>query len=312
MDPRTENKIILVTRLTRLEELIKRFNTLEQAKFYIEHMGADFNDYQEEHNQYYKSVKQVSESINKFGRAQQIDRYFLPNFLFDKNDLIVVVGQDGLVVNTAKYLQDNLIIAINPDPKRWDGILLPFTPVDIEKIIPEVFLNKRNIKSATMAKANLNDGQVLYAVNDLFIGPKSHTSARYQIEISGCKENHSSSGIIVSTGVGSTGWFKSIIAGATSIVNNITNSAINLDKQLSITWEAEQLYFSVREPFPTNITSANLVFGVIDRINTLKITSFMPENGVIFSDGIENDFLNFNSGAIAEIQVADKKVNIII
>ena len=41
----TENKIILVKRKTRLEELIAKYNTLAQTKFYIEHLGADFSDY---------------------------------------------------------------------------------------------------------------------------------------------------------------------------------------------------------------------------------------------------------------------------
>ncbi len=33
----------------------------------------------------------------------------------------------------------------------------------------------------------------------------------------------------------------------------------------------------------------------------------MAENGVIFSDGIESDFLQFNSGSIAAIQPANRK-----
>jgi hypothetical protein len=37
----------------------------------------------------------------------------------------------------------------------------------------------------------------------------------------------------------------------------------------------------------------------------------MPSNGLIFSDGIEADFLNFNSGLIAEIGIAKQKAMII-
>ena len=39
------NKVVLVTRKTRLKELIYKYNTVEQAQFYMEHMGADFSDY---------------------------------------------------------------------------------------------------------------------------------------------------------------------------------------------------------------------------------------------------------------------------
>lgn len=312
MEPLTENKIILVTRLTRLDELISRFNTLDQAKFYIEHMGGDFSDYQREYKRYHQAVKNVEQVLNTLGRVQKVERSFLPNFIFSKKDIIVVIGQDGLVVNTAKYLDGQVIVAVNPDPERWDGVLLPFVDSDINKIIPEVFANKRKTKKITMAKAQLNNGLKLYAVNDLFIGHKSHTSARYQIKIATKEEQHSSSGIIVSTGLGSTGWLKSIMVGATAIVSELYTDTPTASKYTKTTWNADYLYYSVREPFPSKTSSALLVFGKITTTNPLILTSQMPENGVIFSDGIEKDFLEFNSGAVATIGIADKFANIVV
>ena len=44
----------------------------------------------------------------------------------------------------------------------------------------------------------------------------------------------------------------------------------------------------------------------------LKVTSQMPTNGIIFSDGIEADYLEFNSGAELTIEVAAKKANLIM
>ncbi|MEW5819438.1 MAG: sugar kinase [Cyanobacteriota bacterium] len=315
MDRLTENKIILITRMTRLEELIKRFNTVEQAKFYIEHMGADFSDYVKEHKTYQQSLKFVESELKKMARVQVLERSFLPNFIFSKDDLIVVLGQDGLVVNTAKYLNEQMVVAINPDPDRWDGILLPFETKDIARIVPEVFKEKREIKNVTMAKAELKDGQKLYAVNDLFIGQKSHTSARYEIKLGKKQENHSSSGIIVSTGLGSTGWLTSIIIGASAIVAGTSKDKKNLkdrNKDIQPSWDMNYLYFSVREPFPSKTTSTSLIFGKITPDKPLILTSFMPENGVIFSDGIESDYIEFNSGSIARIGIAEKKVHIVI
>ena len=57
MDRLTENKIILIVRKTRLDDLIARFNTEEQARFYVEHLGADFSDYKAEHLKYKNSVR---------------------------------------------------------------------------------------------------------------------------------------------------------------------------------------------------------------------------------------------------------------
>src|SRR5437763_4599185 len=98
-------KIVVVTRRTRLEELIDRFNTLPQAKFYIEHMGLDFSEYEQEHEVFTGVARSLLRELDHLGRrVQRINWTFLPNFLFDAGDAVVVLGRDGLVSNTAKYL----------------------------------------------------------------------------------------------------------------------------------------------------------------------------------------------------------------
>lgn len=306
MQPLTENKIILITRQTRLDELISRFNTLGQAKFYVEHLGADFSDYQREDETYKQVIRDAEIYLRQLGLVHVLKRRFLSNYIFGKDDIIVVIGQDGLVANTLKYLNNQPVIAVNPDPGRWDGMLLPFNVDDIPRIIPEVFNNGRDFKEITMAKAELNNGQKLYGVNDLFIGQKSHVSARYSLSLGNKKEQQSSSGIIISTGLGSTGWLKSILTGADGVVGYF-NKEHQINKETNLSWNANVLYFTVREPFPSLTSETSLVFGKISNKNPMQIVSQMPENGVIFSDGIEADFLEFNSGTQAVITIADKK-----
>jgi NAD kinase len=312
MNRLTENKIIIVKRKTRQEELIARYNTVSQAKFYIEHLGADFSDYIAEDENYKRVVKEAFESLNTLARIQMVDREFVPNFIFGPEDVVIVIGQDGLVANTLKYLANQQLIGVNPDPKRWEGVLLPFQVSDLKLVILDVFNKKRAIKEVTMAKASLNDGQVIYGVNDLFIGQKTHSSARYQLKQGNIKEQQSSSGIIISTGLGSTGWLRSVLSGAYNIVSSVSKNKINNTSPEKIDWSAEHLYYSVREPFPSKNSEANLVFGKISKHVPLKILSSMPENGVIFSDGVENDFLEFNSGIEATITVAEKKGHLVI
>lgn len=307
----TEAKIILVTRRTRLDELVVQYNSREQAKFYIEHMGADFADYVREHEQYMRAFTEAKSTLSLLGRLQVLDRSFVSNFVFGERDTVVALGQDGLVVNTAKYLDGQTIIGVNPDPARWDGVLLPFKVEDLKKVVPEVLTEKRAVQHVTMALARLNDGQSLYAVNDLFIGPKTHTSARYEIALGKTKEQQSSSGIIVSTGLGSTGWLKSVLAGARGIAAAASGSPVQFG-DCRMPWDADFLYFSVREPFPSKTTAASLAFGKIAAGEPMILTSQMPENGVIFSDGLEHDFVQFNSGAIARIGVADKQARLVI
>src|ERR1043166_2280140 len=172
MDRLTENKTVLVVRNTRIDDLIVRFNSLGQAQFYVEHLGADFSDYLAEHDRYRKVVRVAEQHLKRLGRVQVIHREFLPNFVFGEQDTVVVVGQDGLVANTVKYLNGQPVIGINPDPSRWDGVLLPFVVEDLPKVLPDVWANRHSTKQVTMAQAILNNGQSLYGVNDLFIGPR--------------------------------------------------------------------------------------------------------------------------------------------
>lgn len=305
----TDNKIILIKRKTRLENLITRYNTQEQAQFYVEHMGGDFSDYRAEHQTYQAAVASALETLESLGRVQVVDRDYVPNFIFGNDDIVVAIGQDGLIANTLKYLTAQPLIGINPDPERWDGILLPFRVTDLSRILPEVFAHKRPIKEVTLAKTQLNDGQILYGVNDLFLGQKTHVSARYQLSLEGKSEQQSSSGIIISTGLGSTGWLKSILAGATAIAGNASNADAN---RKGFSWSADLLYYTVREPYPSRSTSASLVFGQIRKGIQMTVHSLMPENGVIFSDGVESDFLEFNSGMEATISIAEKKGQLVV
>jgi NAD kinase len=318
MNRLTENKIILVVRATRLADLKARFATKQQAKFYVRRLGADFSDYEREDAAYQEAIRDAQQALSELGRVQVMQRAMLPNFVFGPEDIVVALGQDGLVANTLKYLNGQPLIGVNPDPKRYDGQLLPFRVANLRRVVPEVFAKRRAIRQVSMAVATLNTGLTLHAVNDLFIGPRSHGSARYVIQAGKKKETHSSSGVIVSTGLGSTGWLKSLIAGATGIASAACaefapKASVNAEPiDPAFAWDARHLLFTVREPFPTRTTSATLVFGRVSEQQPLAIESLMGENGVIFSDGIESDFLEFNSGTRATITLAEKKGVLVI
>jgi NAD kinase len=344
---RNETRIVIIVRSTRLEQILESQNTNSQAKFYITSLGGDFGDYEEEHNRYLASIEKVKRAVSGVGNVQILKRHYLTNFIFAKDDIVVVIGQDGLVANAMKYLDGQPVIGINPDPGRWDGVLLPFLPQDALTVIKETAEGKRKFKKVSMARARVQNGQELLAVNDFFIGQKTHVSARYIIKFGGYREPQSSSGVIVSTGLGSTGWMKSVIAGASRISESVigrpygskqesaelaeTNDkpvfhrlpekALHRKKmsygisELSETvgkWDSRDLLFAVREPFPSKTTGTDLVFGKITPELPLQIESLMGEDGVIFSDGIQSDYIRFNSGTEVQITLADKEGKIVV
>lgn len=307
MERMTDTRIVLISRRTRLQELIVRYNTVEQARFHIESLGGDFNDYLQEDAIYNKALSATKDILETCGRVLPLDRSFVPHYLFAPGDVVVAAGQDGLVANTLKYLDGQPLVGVNPDPSRWDGVLLPFAVEDLRRLMPEVLRGKRPLKEVAMAVASLNDGQTLHAVNDLFIGPKTHVSARYTLSYGEQRENQSSSGVIVSTGLGTSGWLKSILAGAAGTVGAITGQLLPDSLPEQPDWGAKSLYFSVREPFPSRTTGASLTFGKVTEAEPLTLVSQMAENGVIFSDGMEEDFLSFNAGVEASIRIAGKR-----
>lgn len=299
---------IIVKNKTRLESLIEHFNTKAQAKFYIERLGGNFEEYESEHEIFHVSLNSLQTQLSKVLKHKTVERIYMPSFIFSENNLIVVIGQDGLVANTAKYSKGLPIVAVNPDKLRYDGVLLPFDTTDFIDGVENVITNKHHSKTMRFAEAKLNDGQRLLAFNDLFIGASSHISARYKISYNSNSEEQSSSGLIVSTQAGSTGWLSSVFNMAYGVTGIFEKNLKPKRPKL----KDSELLFAVREPFQSIRTQTGITAGIVNDQNSLSIESLMTTNGVIFSDGIETDFLKFNSGSIATIGIAKETAKIVI
>ena len=305
----TWSRVLIVRRATRLEELIARFNTKPQARFYIESAGGDFADYDAEDAAYRRTLDTVEHGLRSLAKVHVIDRGLLPNYLFADDELVVAVGQDGLVANTAKYALARPIVGVNPEPSRYDGVLLPFDAESSIAAVRTVLGGSALLREVSMAAVRLEDGQHLLAFNDFFIGVRTHVSARYRIAAGGQAEVQSSSGVLVSTGAGSTGWLSSVFNMAAGVAQFGGGRFV---PPPPLAWNARELRWVVREPFASRATGASIVAGRLRGNEQLELESHMPTNGVIFSDGVEQDFLQFNSGAIAHIGLADVSAQLVV
>jgi NAD kinase len=301
-------KVVVVTKKTALEELVERFCSRAQAAFYLEHAGLSFAEYEAAHDAYKASLALLEEELPRELKHQVIERSFLPSFRFGAQDVVVTLGPDGLVVNAAKYLDEQPIVGVNPDPARVDGVLCRFAARGVGAVIRDAVAKKRVVRAVSMARATLQDGQTLDAFNDLFVGVSSHVSARYVLEVGGRKERQSSSGIVIATGAGSTGWMSSILNGSFAVARAFGARPEGSQERR---WEDPNLVFAVREPFASRITGTDLVYGALEEGKVMTIESQTPEGGVIFSDGVERDFLAFNSGAVATIGLAPRKAHLV-
>ena len=302
-------KVVFVTRKTRLAELIERFNTRAQAKFYLTHAGLDFDDYQREDDTYRRSMDALHGALEVGLKLQVLDRALVSTYLFAPTDVVVALGQDGLVANTAKYIGGQPLVGVNPDPERIDGILLPFTPGNVAPVLRGVLGQHFKVRQVTLAQARLSDGQTLLAFNDFFLGARSHVSARYRLDSGPGFEAQSSSGVIVSTGAGSTGWLSSVFTMAAQ-VSALTGGTTGAPIRLS--WEDAQLVWVVREPYISKHSTARQTAGLLGPGKALKLESQMPSGGVVFSDGMEADCLQFNSGVTAEVSAAQQRAQLVV
>jgi hypothetical protein len=236
----------------------------------------------------------------------------------DVERLVAVLREPGRVVRDEREAIER---APQPDVARR-RIELEVDGPEVPR--PEPRLGRAAIVvEGPLAEAILPAGQRMLAFNDLFIGARSHVSARYRIKLQNRSEPHSSSGVIVSTGAGSTGWLSSIfnmaagLAQASAGNRALSSSSSSPSAAAGITpvrlrWEDPRLTFVVREPFVSKHSGADIVAGTIEPQQELIIESLMPDNGVIFSDGMEDDFLQFNSGTIARIRAAGERAQLII
>lgn len=290
-------RVITVTRPTEYESLIAEHGTRNQAAFVLEHQGLSIDKLEEQHKRFVAALNAVSGALPHAWRRIRLDRADLDRFVFEKHDIVVALGQDGLVANVAKYLDGQSVIGVNPDPELYEGILVPHSPREFEGILKRTYDATARFQERTMVQVQTDDGQSLLALNEIFIGHRSHQSARYELGFAGKKERQSSSGLIVSSGTGSTGWARSI----------------HLERHSSLALpqpEEKRLVFFVREAFPGSGFATEVTEGEIQAENTLEVTSLMNDGGVLFGDGIESDGIAFRFGAVVRASIAQQRLHL--
>ncbi len=292
-----EPRVVLVTRQSEFDCLLATHATRGQAEFFLEQRGQSLEMLETQKNLQETAVTRAKQSIPGEWTMTQVLRDDLDRFLFATGDIIVAIGQDGLVANLAKYLEGQPVIGITPDPGQTEGVLTPLMVETLAQLLQRVAAGDIDTKSHTMVEAQLDDGQNLTALNELFIGHRSHQSARYIVHFDSKEEFQSSSGIIVSTGTGLTGWARSIMTAT--------------HRDTAFAPDDPHAVFFAREPWPGKLTGCKLDHGKINRDVNIALTSRMNEGGVIFADGIEQDYLRFDWGGKVNITLSEKTLNLV-
>ncbi len=284
-------RCVLVERPTEYADLLARHGTRQAAWFFLEQRGLEPGEVERRHLAHAETRAAVLAAVPLEWRTASITRAELDRFLFAPDDVVVVLGQDGLVANVAKYLAGQPVIGLNPDPDGVGGVLVRHPPRAAGDLLADVVAQRAAIERRTMAEALLDDGQRLLALNEVFVGHASHQSARYTLTARGRSERQSSSGVIVTTGTGATGWAASI--------------SRERPEPVALPAPADgRLAFLVREAWPSPATATTLTQGLLVPPDALEITCELGRGGVVFGDGIESDRLELAWGQRLRVRTA--------
>ncbi|MGL5819676.1 MAG: hypothetical protein ACRCYR_19100 [Phycicoccus sp.] len=293
----TAPRVVLVRRSTEYEELLARHQTAGQADFFLRTRGLSLSPIRDRHEHATDAVRTVLGAIPSSWRRAEVERHELSRFLFEPDDIVAVVGQDGLVANVSKYLTTQRVVGFDPFPGTNPGVLVPHPPSAAAHLFATA-ARGGNEMVRSMVRADSDDGQVLTGLNEVYVGQPGHQSSRYELSWRGQTERQSSSGLIVGTGTGATGWCASI-ARASARSPDLPGPTDH------------DLVWFVREPWPSPSTGTELSAGRLDDGECLALR-VASDSLVVFADGLEDDRLMLGWGQRLEVRRAPSGLRTVV
>lgn len=291
-------RAVVVHRASELDELVDRHGTRGQVEFFLRTRGRTLADVQARHDALHDALRAASAAIPADWRRGGVERADLHRFAFGPEDVVVVVGPDGLVANTAKYLVGQPVVGVDPEPGRNAGVLVTFASAQLAAVLAAVAGGTARWQDRAMVRATLDDGTGLDALNDLYLGHQSHQSARYVLGLAdGRTERQSSSGLIVATGTGATGW-------AASIAHDRGGTTLPTPDSAELAW-------FVREAWPSPTSGVALTMGALRPGEALEVL-VQSDSLVVFGDGLESDRLTATWGQTVRLAVAERRLRLVV
>ena len=297
-------RAVIVHRRTEREQIVREQGTWGQAKFQakVHRSVAALDAVSARYSAAESALQTVSAAIPSAWRRGAVEREDLDRFLFEPEDIVVVVGQDGLVANVAKYLTNQPVIGIDPTPGSGLGVLTRHRPADCATLLQSVIDARAPEQARTMVEATVDDrtsGLSLTALNEIYLGSPTHQSARYELTLpDGRTEPQSSSGLLAGTGTGATGW--------------LLSAARERQSPLLLPTPTDQgLAWFVREAWPSPTTGADLTEGVLEGDQSLSVL-VRSESLVIFGDGMESDRIPLTWGQTVTITPSPRTLRLVV
>ena len=237
-------------------------------------------------------VTKLNEKCNKL-KELIINALTNKGYTFDENnpDLVFILGGDGTFLRAVNnyFKIDPLFIGINEGNL---GFLCEFLMEDINEVINSIDnLSEANIISYPLLQVNINDENILYALNEIRIEGINGNSLMFDIEINDdFLERLNADGICFSTAIGSSGINKGL--GGSLVSPDL--EVIELSEKTPIN---NRIYSSLNSPL------------ILDKDSVILLDDFSSSTFNIFYDNYYYLVNNFN-GEI-EITLSNKTIRIL-
>lgn len=291
-------RVVLVHRRSELDELLDRHGTRGQVEFALAARGRGLGEAQQRHDAVAAAVAAVSAAVPLEWRRGSVERADLSRFLFAPEDVVVVVGQDGLVANVAKYLDGQPVVGVDAEPGRNPGVLVTHPAGTAARLLRAAAGPEPAVEHRVMVEARTDDGQHLLALNELYLGHAGHQTARYRLAAPGdAPERQASSGVLVGTGTGATGWCGSVSRERTGAVPALPRP------------DERRLVWFVREAWSSPGTGTRATAGSLT--DAPLVVDVESDRLVVFGDGVEDDVLALGWGRRVEVGVAGRTLRLL-
>ena len=132
----------------------------------------------------------------------------------DEFDLVIVLGGDNSFTYVSHWLTDTPVLGVNSDPERSVGCLTRWSindDSDIFDMVEMLDFNEYDIQDWTRLAATIDGKLITSASNEYFFGERiANKMSRHVLVHNGKEYEQKCSGILITTGSGSSGWYNSI------------------------------------------------------------------------------------------------------
>jgi NAD kinase len=210
---------------------------------------------------------------------------------FRGKDVVITIGGDGTFLKTSHHVTDALMLGVCSNANKNVGYLLRSSRLTFEDSLRKILNNEFKVAERVRLETTINGKKTKYALNDVFIGSRrAYHTARYNLRIGGKEEFQMSSGIIISTATGSTGWIKS--AGG-----------------IEMPLHSGKFQYYVRDPYSCKFSRPRLLKGILSSKENITVKSLIYE-GVVAIDSSKADY-SIDEDSVVNVRVAEKPLRVI-